>query len=324
MTTIMITGAAGFVGRHVTREAERQGIGLRLMSHRSPLLVPAGAAAAAAPAVSAGRPGAPAVVRADLADPASLRGACDGVDVLVHCAAQIGGTAERCEAVNARGTAALVEEARRAGVSRIVHLSTASVYGRGTFRGQRPEDLARRPGSPTSASRAAAEDAVLAEGGTVLRPHLVYGEGDSWVVPGLARLLRALPGTVEGWSARTSVIAVPDLARALVAAALAPAGNLTASVYHAAHPRPVVWNALLRAVAGCAALPWPRRDLTARQARALLAEHGRPGRELDMLTTDHWFDSTPLWSDLGCDPGPGFPGHAADFAQWYGEGPRAA
>ncbi|MER5872117.1 NAD(P)-dependent oxidoreductase [Streptomyces sp. NPDC002044] len=312
MTTIMITGAAGFVGRHVTREAERRGVALRLMSHRSPL---PGAGTPPAPGVHT-------VVRADLADPASLRGACDGVDVLVHCAAQIGGTAERCEAVNARGTAALVEEARRAGVSRVVHLSTASVYGRGTFRGQRPEDLVRRPGSPTSASRAAAEDAVLAAGGTVLRPHLVYGEGDSWVVPGMARLLRALPGTVEGWSARTSVIAVPDLARALVATALAPAGDLTASVYHAAHPRPVVWNGLLRAVADRAALPWPRRDLTAPQARALLAEHGGQGRELDMITTDHWFDSAPLWSDLGCDPGPGFPGHAADFARWYGEGLR--
>lgn len=318
MTTVLITGAAGFVGRHVTREAERRGAGLRLMSHRSPLSVPA-----AAPRPD-GHTGAPAVVRGDLADPASLRGACDGVDVLVHCAAQIGGSAERCDAVNARGTAALVEEARRAGVSRIVHLSTASVYGRGTFRGQRPEQLVRRPGSPTSASRAAAEDAVLAAGGTVLRPHLVYGEGDSWVVPGLARLLRALPGTVEGWSARTSVIAVPDLARALVAAALAPAGDLTASVYHAVHPRPVVWNGLLRAVAGSAALPWPARDLTARQARAVLAEHGRPERELEMLTTDHWFDGAPLWSDLGCDPGPGFPGHRADFARWYGEGPRAA
>ncbi|MCY0955176.1 NAD-dependent epimerase/dehydratase family protein [Streptomyces sp. H27-S2] len=312
MTTIMITGAAGFVGRHVTREAERRGVALRLMSHRSPL------PGAATPSVPDGH----AVVRADLADPASLRGACDGVDVLVHCAAQIGGTAERCEAVNARGTAALVAEARRAGVSRVVHLSTASVYGRGTFRGQRPEDLVRRPGSPTSASRAAAEDAVLAAGGTVLRPHLVYGEGDCWVVPGMARLLRALPGTVEGWSSRTSVIAVTDLARAMVATALAPAGDLTASVYHAAHPRPVVWNGLLRAVADCAALPWPRHDLTAPQARALLAERGGRGRELDMITTDHWFDSVPFWSDLGCDPGPGFPGHAADFARWYGEGLR--
>lgn len=38
MPTILITGAAGFVGGHVTREAARYRADLRLMSHRSPLL----------------------------------------------------------------------------------------------------------------------------------------------------------------------------------------------------------------------------------------------------------------------------------------------
>jgi nucleoside-diphosphate-sugar epimerase len=106
MPTVLITGATGFVGSHVTHEAQRAQADVRLMSHRRPL-------------AGSGR----SVVRADLADPASLRGVCDGADVLIHCAAQIGGTAEANEAVNARGTAALIEEARRAGVRRVVHLS---------------------------------------------------------------------------------------------------------------------------------------------------------------------------------------------------------
>ncbi|MFE3607306.1 NAD-dependent epimerase/dehydratase family protein [Streptomyces goshikiensis] len=310
MPTIMITGAAGFIGGHVAREAERRGgLSLRLMSHRRP---PPGAA------VPGHR-----TVRADLSDPGSLRGVCEGVDVLLHCASQIGGTPEANEAVNARGTAALTAEARRAGVSRVVYLSTASVYGRGAFRAARPEDLVRNPGSPTSGSRAHAEDAVLAAGGVVLRPHLVLGDGDRWVVPGLARMLRALPGTVEGWAARTSVITAHDLARLLLGAGLAPAGNLTASVYHAAHPVPVTVRTLLgavAAVAGPAAGPAAdpaAEDLTAVRARELLAARGIPAQGLDMLTSDHWFDSEPLWRDLRCTPGPDFEAAFKELAEGY-------
>lgn len=300
MPTLLITGAAGFVGGRVAREAERRQVELRLMSHRSPL-------------TGSG----PRVVRADLGEPASLRGVCDGVDVLVHCASQIGGDAEANEAVNARGTAALVDEARRAGVARIVQLSTASVYGRGTFRGGRPEELTRNPGSATSRTRAAAEDAVLAAGGVVLRPHLVYGEGDAWVVPGLARMLSVLPGTVDGWPSRVSVIAVSELAGLLVATALAPAADLTSSVYHATHPEPVPVDTLLRTVAACVGADWPERELTAGQARAVLEEKGVPAYVLDMFTTDHVFDSGPLWSDLRRVPGAGFDADFRDAAPWY-------
>ncbi|MFD4137320.1 NAD-dependent epimerase/dehydratase family protein [Streptomyces goshikiensis] len=320
MPTIMITGAAGFIGGHVAREAERRdGLSLRLMSHRRPLpgAGAPGAAASGAP-VSGHR-----TVRADLSDPGSLRGACEGVDVLLHCASQIGGTPEANEAVNARGTAALMAEARRAGVSRVVHLSTASVYGRGVFRAARPEELDRNPGSPTSDSRARAEDAVLAAGGVVLRPHLVLGDGDRWVVPGLARILRALPGSVEGWAARTSVITAHDLARLLLGAGLAPAGDLTASVYHAAHPVPVTVRTLLSAVAavaGPAADPAAgpdAEDLTAVRARELLAARGLPAQGLDMLTSDHWFDSAPVWRDLRCAPGPDFEAAFKELAESY-------
>ncbi|SFG85868.1 NAD-dependent epimerase/dehydratase family protein [Streptomyces mirabilis] len=312
MPTILITGAAGFVGGHVTREAARYRADLRLMSHRSPLLG-SGPPSQEGPAAHDGAR----VVRADLTDPASLRGVCDGVDVLIHCASQIGGGVEANEAVNARGTAALIEEARRAGVARIVQLSTASVYGRGTFRGDRPEALRRNPGSPTSRTRAAAEDTVLAAGGVVLRPHLVYGEGDRWVVPGLTRMLRVLPGTVEGWSARSSAIAVPELAALLVATALAPAADLTVSVYHATHPEPLPVDTLLRTVAECTGADWPDRELTVDRARAVLAENGVPPSGLDMFTTDHVFDSTALWSDLRRAPGAGFDTDFSLAAPWY-------
>ncbi|MEV6739402.1 NAD-dependent epimerase/dehydratase family protein [Streptomyces sp. NPDC051104] len=302
MRTVLITGAAGFLGGHVAQEAGRRGMALTLMSHRRP--------------VHAAGPGRR-VVPADLTDPDSLRGVCEGVDVLLHCASYIGTAPEANESVNARGTRNLLAEAHRAGVPRIVYVSTASVYGRGTFRGAGPGQLVRNPGSPTSLSRAAAEDAVLEAGGVVLRPHLVYGPGDTWVVPGMVRLLRALPGTVEGWSARMSVISVRDLARLVVGSGLASAADLTSITYHAAHPVPVTSETLLRAAAVCASLTWPQRRLSVTEARELLAADSQSSRALDMLRTDHWFDGMPLWRDLRLVPGPEFAADFPESAQWY-------
>lgn len=291
MPTVLITGAAGFVGGHTVGEAHRQGVDLALLSHRRP--VPH--------AVPGHR-----VLSADLTDRDSVRGVCDGVDVVLHCASYIGSEPGTNEAVNARGTRHLVAEARRA-KSRIVYVSTASVYGRGVFRNARPPDLVRSPGSPTSASRATAEDAVLDAGGIVLRPHLVHGPGDMWMVPGLVRLLRSLPGRVEGWTARLSVVSVRDLARLVVGAGLAPSADLTATTYHATHPVPVTAQTLLRAVAACASLPSPERVLSLPRARELLVADRQASHALDMLRTDHWFDGVPLWRDLRLAPGPQFP-----------------
>lgn len=306
MHTVMITGAAGFVGRRVATEAARRGTTLRLLSHRR----------------SPARPGPGPVrsVKADLADPDSLRGVCEGVDVLLHCASQIGGTPEANHIVNARGTAALIADAQRAGVSRVVYLSTAAVYGRGTFRSALPAELERRPQSPTSRSRAAAEDSVLAAGGIVLRPYLVYGHGDKWVVPGLTRLLRALPGRATGWNARLSVISVTELAALLVAVGLAPRERLSASVYHVAHPTPVPASELLRAVADCAGVSPPRRDITLAEARAHLCADRDASYALDMVATDHWFDSTRIWTDVGrAAPGPVWDVDFPRMREWYAD-----
>ncbi|MEU8590942.1 NAD-dependent epimerase/dehydratase family protein [Streptomyces sp. NPDC048664] len=302
--TILITGASGFIGGHVVREARQRGAELSLMTHlrRPP--------SATAPGTHR--------VHADLADPDTLRGVCDGIDVLIHCASRIGGGDEANEAVNARGTRALVAEAERAGVRRIVQLSTASVYGRGTFRGSRPEDLRRRPGSATSRTRAAAEDAVTSAGGVVLRPHLVYGEGDRWVGAGLARILRVLPGTVAGWTSRMSMISAPDLARLLVSASLAPRSALPAPAHHAVHPEPVRVADVLRTVADCAGIHPPgEADLTVEEARAILAENGVPASALDLLTTDHVFEGAALWSALRQAPGDGFHAGFRHAEQWY-------
>ncbi|MCL3992241.1 NAD-dependent epimerase/dehydratase family protein [Streptomyces lavenduligriseus] len=291
MTTILITGASGFIGSRVTHWAARAHPDARLRllrHHRAPAAAPAHAT----------------VVTGDVTDPDTLTRICADVDVLVHCSSCVAGPPDACAAVNAAGTRALVGEAARAGVRRIVYVSTAAVYGRGPFRDATVEELRRAPVSDASRSRAEAEDAVLAADGTVLRPHLVHGAGDRWVGPGITRLARALPFTVDGWRSLHSVITVDDLARLAVAAATAPSRTLRGRAYHANHPSPVSARTLLRHFARRAGLSLPHRNVSLEQARTHLRAHGHSTHDLDLLATDHWFHSTGIWRDTGCVPHP--------------------
>ncbi|GGY28947.1 NAD-dependent epimerase/dehydratase family protein [Streptomyces djakartensis] len=295
----LVTGGSGFVGSRVAAiAAGRPDVRVRYLSRR------------ARPGTAPGEP-----VHGDLLDPPSLRGVCADTDVLVHCATHIGGDAATAEAVNDLGTRALVEEAVRAGVSRIVYLSTAAVYGRGPFRGVHPGEVPIAPASATSRTRAAAERHVLDAGGLVLRPHLVYGEGDRWVVPGLVRVLRELSATLAGCEALHSMIDVDTLGRAVVAASLSPAHD--GGVHHVNHPDPVPAAELLEAV--CTQVEEPGGGAAVDVATALDRAAGSPLalHHLGMLTVDHWFVDDAFWKDLDCSPGEGFTAAFTRAAPWY-------
>ncbi|MFD7985954.1 NAD-dependent epimerase/dehydratase family protein [Kitasatospora indigofera] len=340
--TVLLTGGAGFTGgwtvgelrralHRADAEAGRPSV-LRVLTHRRPVLdgtgtgLGTGTGAEALPQ--------PEHAHGDLTDPASLRGLCDGVDTVLHLAVRVGEDEEEAHAVNVEGTRNLLAEAARAGVRRIVQLGTAAVYRDGAHRGAAEGELETGPVSVTSRTRLAGERLVLAAGGTVLRPHLVYGAGDTWFVPALAQLVRGLPHWVDGGRARLSLVAVDDLARALAALAVGPgpgraagpapeqapdpAGWTGGRVLHASHPVPVTARELVGAVAAALGLPLPEGDITVAAALELLGG-ATPVRErrLSLLAVDHWYDSSRLWALAGVDPGPGFAARFADHAPWY-------
>lgn len=319
--TVLLTGGTGFIGAAALGVLRRQpGIRrIRLLVHRRPFPAPAvpdrpegpaGAGLSRARLAGAGRVELAGHVRdglaevecvqADLARPPSLAGICAGVDTVVHLAALIGGDEQSCQAVNHDGTAALVAEARRAGVARFILLSTAAVYGDGVFRGQREEELVPAPVSPTSRSRFAAEQVVRAAGGVVLRPQFVLGPGDTWVAPTLSGMLAALGGWVDGGVARLSVIRVDELARVIAVAASTPR-LWPGAVYHANHPRPVSVREMAAAVADPAGTDAPTGSVPLAEAERILPAPFTL-RQLRLLFTDHWFDSFRIWRDLALSP----------------------
>ncbi|WP_432073746.1 NAD-dependent epimerase/dehydratase family protein [Streptomyces wuyuanensis] len=310
---ILVTGAGGFIGRSVVaalRQAQDVTPSrIRLLLRNPGNLPPGGGPDAGAPA--------PDVVRADLVDPASLRGVCDGVDVVLHCASHIGDDEHLTEAVNGHGTRALVAEAARAAAGRVVYVSTAAVYGRGPFTGALPGELPLAPASPTSRSRAAAERHVLDADGVVLRPHLVLGAGDRWVVPGMAGLLGLLSAGLKGCTARHSVVDVRALGRAVVAAGMSDRD--LAGVHHVNHPDPVDCSELLDTVADRLGLRLPGAPVDIDEARSRLAGRPRALHHLGMLAVDHWFADDGFWCGVGADPGAGFARSIAEHAPWYRE-----
>lgn len=112
-------------------------------------------------------------VQGDIADPEAVRKALAGVDAVLNFAAESHVDRSLLDPrpfvkTNVEGTLVLLEEARRAGVRRFLHVSTDEVYGdlRGTLHHSLEADP-MRPRSPYAASKAAAE-------------HLVYSYGISY------------------------------------------------------------------------------------------------------------------------------------------------
>ncbi|MCH6164017.1 NAD-dependent epimerase/dehydratase family protein [Streptomyces marispadix] len=303
---VVLTGASGFIGSAVLRRLTQHDVHIRVVTRRD-LPLPAQAEQ----------------VRADLSRPSTLAGVCSGARVLVHAASHVGSDERLCTQVNEAGTAALMREAERAGVERIVSLSTTAVYGRGPHRGAAVGELEPDPGSPASRSRLAGEAHALRQGALVLRAGLITGAGDRWVVPALAELVCRVPGLWRGGHALLSLIDVDDLARLVAAAALTTtgpggSGEAPRGVHHAVHPEPVRNRDLLDRLARLGVLPPLTRELTWRECLELMEENpGRIGeRRLRLLAFDHHY-ATGVWQACGTAPGQGPLAALDGAAPWY-------
>ena len=212
---ILVTGANGFVGRHVTRALAENGVRVRAMVRTA-----RGAAALDGAGCE--------LVRGDVTDPASLRAAARGVRTIVHLVAIVEGTPATFERVMAAGTGNLVEAARESDVRRIVLMSAL---------GTGPNAIV-----PYFRAKWAAEQAVGGSGidHVVLRPSFVFGS-DGGALPRFVRIARLFPLTpvIGPGTQRLQPIWIDDVVRAV---RLAVDGEGSNGPVELGGPDPVTWS----------------------------------------------------------------------------------
>jgi nucleoside-diphosphate-sugar epimerase len=291
---VLATGASGFLGRAVAAELVAQGHEVRTLQRRP-----------------SGVPGATDIL-GSVTDAAVVERALEGVEGVVHLAAKVSlaGDPREFRAVNVDATIALLDAALAGGVTRVVYVSSPSVAHTGTALAGAGAD----PASPAHAhgeyarTKAEAELLALARDGaamrvTAIRPHLVWGPGDTQLVARIVdRARRGRLPLLNGGTALIDSTYIDNAASGIVAAlGRMDAAHGRAFVLTNGEPRPV--GDLLAGICLAAGVRPPRWSVPASLGRAAgsLIERAwavRPGHDeppmtrflAEQLSTAHWFD----------------------------------
>lgn len=226
---ILIIGATGYIGSHVTQA-------LTCAGHRLAAVQRPGGRQLPRPVRR---------VPADLARPDTLTAAATGFDRVVHIGVPID------EATDLAGVDALL-----AAGSPVIYTTGAAVLGGGAGDETSPPDP-----HPIAAGRPEIERRVLASGGRIVRPGLVYGNGGG-LVHGLLAETAAQRGTgvyIGPPGTRWPVVHVDDLA-ALYVAVVARAAQST--IWHGVSET-VRLDAIATALGGGRSASWPVAEATA-------------------------------------------------------------
>ena len=308
----LVTGGGGFLGGAVVRSLLEEGYTVRSFSRGSyPLLQTLGVE----------------TVQGDLVEAEAVRAACQDCQIVFHVAAKAGiwGNEETYYRVNVTGTNNIIAACRAVGISRLVYTSTPSVV----FDGQNLEGVdeaipyAQHYKAAYPATKATAERMILAandEGlATIaLRPHLIWGPGDTHLVPAI--LARGRAGRLRKIGKAPNLVDftyVDNAAQAhlLAAVRLSPGSTIAGRAFFISQDEPVpLWDFINR-ILEAAQLPAVTRTISPRLAYAAgwLYEvlYGRLGLKgeppmtrflAEELATSHWFDISAARQELGYQP----------------------
>lgn len=258
---VLVLGGGGFIGRRIVAAlAPRPGVEVIAAGRSPPSAMPAGVDRRAV----------------DVTDAASLEAAMRGVSHV------IGSVMGSVAAIDAAGTG-VARAAARAGVARMVHLSSIAVL---PDRGVVGEDADfAPPADGYAAAKQRAERAVrdiMGAAGVILRPGLVHGAGSALWTARIGRLVRQgrLGDLGPAGKGGCPLVHVDDVADAAVVAALAVDAP-SHPVHLVAAPMPS-WNDYLAAMASALSVPLrpvgPRR-LAMERAAAYPLQAWRPVAE---------------------------------------------
>jgi dihydroflavonol-4-reductase len=319
VSTVLITGATGFVGSHTVEAFVRRGCTLRAMvraSSRTAQLSSLGVENVVAP----------------LDDEDAVRRAVAGVDVVVHLAALTRARSEaEFDATNRAATRLLARAVVAADPRprRLVYLSSLAAVGPATPEAPVHRDTVPRPLTAYGRSKLGGEvecgrvaDRVQL---AILRSPAVYGPRDRDVYHffRLARLgIMPVPTGGERW---LQMVHVADLAQAIVAAALVPGAR---GVYHIAEPQAYTWREMCRHVAAAVGrrarfVPLPARLISAAAAASeLVGKVAGPGifdrdKAREMLAPGWLCETEAAREELGFEAGISLPRGFHETAAWY-------
>jgi len=323
---ILVTGASGLLGGLTAQALAERGDQVTVLQRRPSRL------------------GLPEVL-ADVADAPAVARAVAGHQAVVHLAAKVNMTGPEAEYrwANVEGTRSVVDACRRAGVERLVHVSSPSVAHAGVSlvgAGAGPADPAVARG-PYARSKAAAELLALGADSASLavlaiRPHVVWGPGDTQLVTRIVARGRSGRLPLFGSGAVLIDSTYVDNAVAALLAAVDRCGphdvHGEALVVSNGEPRPV--GELLSAFCRAGGAPGPSRHLPVPLAAAAGTLAGwlwalRPGDDQDppltrflaeQLATAHWFDQRRTREALQWRPQVSLDDGFAALTRWYAAG----
>ncbi len=300
-----MTGASSMIGRHIAaRLLERGDEVTTLQRHRAGI---------------DGRE-----VIGAITDRDAVERACHGQDAVVHLAAKVGVTGpwDEYRSVNVDGTALVIDAARRAGVGAFVHVSSPSVAHAGDAlvgAGADPADPSATRGHYAT-SKAMAEALALDASSdampvVAIRPHLVWGPGDTQLVGRIVeRARQGRLALVGSGAALIDTTYIDNAADALVAG-VDRVEHLAGRALVVSNGEPRTVHELVARMVAAAGIDWTPRHVPIRLAKGggSIAElaWGRLGRTDDppmtsflaeQLSTAHWFDQRITREALQWEP----------------------
>lgn len=325
---VLVTGAGGMLGAAVARTLAARGDDVTVMQRR-----PSGLGLAE--------------VLGDVADTDAVRRAVSGQDAVVHLAARVNVTGAWAEfdRVNIAGTSSVVAGCLATDVGRLVHVSTPSVAHVGSSLVGVPAgaaDPARARGN-YARSKAIAEQIALAAAGDLavvaIRPHLVWGPGDTQLVGRLVQRAKtgrlpiigsgaALVDTTYVSNAADALVAALDRCTEVSGQALVvsngeprPVAELLADICVAAGVAPPsrhIPPVLASAVGAVAEAIWSSPPMSGRSAR--VSQDPPITRFVaEQLSTAHWFDQRQTRSALQWEPALTLDEGLVELARWYAD-----
>ena len=216
MTTVIVFGGTGFLGRRLVQRLAAEAAIVRV-AVRHPDTARSALRAAGLDQVT--------VFRADVRDQASVAAAVAGADAVVNAvSAYVEKGGVTFEAIHVQGAETVARQAAAAGLARLVLISGI---------GADPKS-----GSPYIRARGRGELAVQQAfaGATIVRPGAMFGPGDAMfgTLAGLARLLPVLP-LMGGGLTRLQPVCVEDVVEAVCRMLVDP--GTAGQTYELAGPR---------------------------------------------------------------------------------------